>query len=41
VKPYDWCRKGFKHLNDNAISDRSDDELDAIIDQLKSKQLFY
>jgi len=40
-EPYDWCRSGFKHLRNNQISDRTDEELDEIINQLKSKQFFY
>lgn len=40
-KPYDWCRNGFKHVNYNEISDRSNEELDLIIQQLteKSKEI--
>lgn len=40
-EPYNWCRNGFKHLNNNQITDRTDDELDLIIDQLKVKQINY
>lgn len=40
-EPYDWCRSGFRHLRNNQISDRTDEELDEIINQLKSKQFFY
>jgi hypothetical protein len=39
--PYDWCICSFKHLNDNRISDRTNEELDEIINQLKLKQSFY
>jgi hypothetical protein len=39
--PYDWCSRSFKHVHDNQISDRTDEELDEIINQLKSKQFFY
>lgn len=39
--PYDWCRTGFKHLKNNRLSDRANEELDDIINQLKSKQFFY
>ena len=34
-EPYDWCRSSFKHIRNNQISDRSDEELDDIINQLK------
>ena len=37
LKPYSWCRSGFKHLRNNQISDRTDEELDGIINQLKLK----
>jgi hypothetical protein len=40
-EPYDWCRSDFKHLRNNQISDRTDEELDEIINQLKSKRFFY
>lgn len=36
-EPFDWCRSGFKHLRNNQISDRSDEELDGIINQLNLK----
>lgn len=36
-EPCDWCRSGFKHLRNNQLSDRTDEELDAIINQLKLK----
>jgi hypothetical protein len=35
IDPNDWCCSGFKHLHNNKISDRTDGELDRIIDQLK------
>ena len=41
LDPYDWCSSSFKHLRNNRISDRTDEELDEIINQLKSKQFFY
>jgi hypothetical protein len=41
IEPYDWCRNGFKHLQNCQISDRTDNELDNIIVQLKLKQSFY
>jgi len=40
-EPYDWCRSGFKHLRGNQISDRTDEELDEIINKLKSRQSFH
>jgi len=39
--PYSWCRDGFKHLNNNGISDRSEEELDKIIDRLNNIKTFY
>jgi hypothetical protein len=39
--PYGRCTSGFKHLRNNRISDRTDEELDSIIKQLKSKQFYY
>jgi len=41
LEPYDECSRSFKHVHDNQISDRTDEELDAIINQLKSKHFFY
>jgi hypothetical protein len=41
LQPFDWCRHGFKHVFDNSISDRTDDELDSIISNLKIKQSYY
>lgn len=40
LEPYDWCRNGFKHQRNNQISDRTDVELNQIINQLKLKQFF-
>ena len=40
-EPYSLCRRGFKHINYNRISDRNEEELDEIINILKSKQFFY
>lgn len=34
-EPFSWCRNGFKHMNNNQISDRTDEELVGIINQLK------
>jgi hypothetical protein len=34
IEPMDWCRRSFKHVGDNAIRDRSDKELDEIIECL-------
>lgn len=39
-EPYDWCRSSFKHLRNNQISDRTNEELDEIIKQLKVKKFF-
>jgi len=41
LEPYDWCRNGFKHMRNNTISDRTDDELDEIILNLKSIKTVY
>lgn len=39
--PYDWCTSSFKHVHDNFISDRTDEELDEIINQLKLRGIDY
>lgn len=41
IEPYDWCRRSFKQLVNNQISDRTDEELDRIIEILRFKQEFY
>ena len=41
INSYDWCSRSFKHVHDNQISDRTDGELDEIINQLKLRQFFY
>ncbi len=41
IEPRDWCTSGFKHLSNNSISDRNDNEIDSIIDQLKSTKIYY
>ena len=41
IDPYDWCCKSFKHVHDNSISDRTEEELDEIITQLKLKKSYY
>lgn len=38
---FSWCVKSFKHVFDTDIEDRTDDELDGIIYQLKLKQTHY
>jgi hypothetical protein len=41
LDPFCWCRSGFKHVGDNLLEDRSDDELGSIIDNLKLKKIHY
>ena len=41
IEPSDMCFKSFKHVHENAISDRTEEELDEIIIQLKLKQTHY
>jgi len=41
IAPYDWCRSGFKHLRNNQIANRSDEELDKIIEILNEKQKYH
>ena len=41
IEPYDWCRRSFKHVGDNSISDRSEKELDDIILELKKIKTHY
>jgi hypothetical protein len=41
IDPFNWCVKSFKHVFDTDISDRTEDELDGIIYQLKSKKTHY
>ncbi len=40
-EPYDWCRRSFKHLKNNTIYDRTEEELDIIITELKSRKTIY
>jgi hypothetical protein len=35
IDAWNWCSKGFKHVGDNSLEDRTKDELDAIILELK------
>lgn len=35
ILPYDWCSHSFKHVFKNEIADRSEEELDEIIEKLK------
>jgi len=41
MDPYSWCRSGFKHVHENGIDDRSEDELDKIIERLNNIKTFY
>ena len=41
LEPYERCSRSFKHVHDTQISDRTDEELDEIINKLKSKQFLY
>lgn len=37
IDPMDRCLKGFKHLRNNSISDRTEEELNEIIKYLNTK----
>lgn len=37
LEPYDWCRRNFKHVHNNTLYDRTEEELTRIIEQLKMK----
>jgi len=41
IVPYDWCRSSFKHLRDNHIDNRTNEELDIIINILNEKQKYH
>jgi len=41
LEPMDWCRDGFRHLHNNTISDRTEEELDDIINKLKTDKLYH
>lgn len=41
LDPRDWCCHGFKHLRNNGLSDRTEEELETIIEQLKKKKLYH
>lgn len=41
LDPRDWCCYSFKHLRNNSLSDRTEEELEAIIKQLKKKKLYH
>jgi len=41
IEPNDWCRSSFKHVRNNSLSDRTEDELLVIIDFLYRKQSSY
>ena len=35
MEPNHWCRNSFKHLRNNKLEDRTEDELDGFIAKLK------
>ena len=41
IEPNNWCSSGFKHVHNNSISDRTEEELDNIINHLKTIKSFY
>ena len=41
IIPFNWCTHSFKHTFDSSITDRSEEELDEIINKLKIKKSFY
>jgi hypothetical protein len=32
--PYNWCSSGFKHVHNNTLEDRTDEELREILNEL-------
>ena len=38
IEPMNWCVSSFKHNHKNHIADRSEEELDQIIEILNQKQ---
>lgn len=38
ISPYDWCVYSFKHVRENAIADRTENELDGIISILRNRK---
>jgi len=41
IEPYGWCRSSFKHVHNNQFSDRTNEELEEIVNKLKSKKSYY
>jgi len=41
IEPYNWCSSGSKHLRNNSLEDRSDEELREILNELIDIKQFY
>jgi hypothetical protein len=41
IEPYNWCLSGFKHVHNNSLNDRSDEELRGILNELITIKEFY
>jgi len=41
LEPYSFCRENFKHVFDNTLSDRTDEEIDSIIIELNNIKTQY
>jgi hypothetical protein len=41
IEPYNWCTSGFKHVRNNSLEDRTEDELSKILDELLAIKKFY
>jgi hypothetical protein len=41
LEPYDWCSNNFKQIHNNRIQDKSNEELNEIINKLNSIQTYY
>ena len=41
IEPYNWCLSGFKHVHNNSLDDRSEEELREIFDKLIEVKQFY
>lgn len=41
LDPSSWCLSGFKNVRNNKLSDKTEEELDAIINILNERQYFW
>lgn len=41
IDPSSWCISGFKNVRNNKLSDKTEEELDEIIDILNKRQYFW